>query len=308
MTPITIIRYMGREISVKRDDLFPVAGGGNKGRKLKRIFSDDMSNDCSAIITNGGTQSNHARVCAVLAAEQGLEAHLVLHGLPEEKDNPCGNMLISMLAGANIYIVSSCVISEKIEEIKEKLREEGKAYHVIPGGAHCLSGGLSYVDSIGEIDGFPDVLVLPTGTGATQAGIMAGLDRVGAETRVVGISVARLNPRGKDIVFDSYKEIRKHLRFDSLPEREVIFDDRWVCGGYGRFGSEILEVILKVGKASGLVLDPIYTGKAFWGMSQLMKEGLIGAEEKVMFWNTGGLINSIVSDQVKDKLKNEYFI
>lgn len=300
MTDTTYITFHDRLIAVKRDDLYPIAGGGNKGRKLSNIFKSDVSTKCRAIITNGGVQSNHARVCALMAVERGMEAHIVLHGDPSALLTPEGNLLLALMAGAQVYIVDADEIASTIQKLESKLSLENKFPHVIPGGAHCLSGALAYADAISELGSLPDVIVLASGTGATHAGILAGLDMRGGDTRVYGISVARRNPRGGDVVRASYIDARIHLNLTHLPEREVIFDDRWMAGGYDQTSPEIFSTISAVARKTGMILDPTYTGKAFWGMLELIGEGAIKKDESVLFWHTGGLLNALSSVELKN--------
>jgi 1-aminocyclopropane-1-carboxylate deaminase/D-cysteine desulfhydrase-like pyridoxal-dependent ACC family enzyme len=289
-------------VQVKRDDLFPVTGGGNKGRKLIRIFRRSLPEGFNAIITSGSTQSNHTRVCAVMAAERGLEAHLVMHGSKEELVKPDGNLLIALMAGAKTYVVEPQEIETAIDNIFHELKEAGKIPFVIPGGAHCLEGALAYADAIDEIDEFPDVIVLASGTGATQAGILAGLDRGKADTKVIGVSVARKNPRGRDVVLESYREARAYLGIEDVPEREVIFDDRWTYGGYGKTDYSLLKTICDVARQTGLILDPTYTGKAFAAMLGMIETGEIDRKKSVLFWHTGGLLNALVSPDLQKLL------
>lgn len=287
-------------IEVKRDDLYPVPGGGNKGRKLERIFNKSLPQECSAIITNGSTQSNHTRVCAIMAAERGIEAHLVLHGSEHELTRPEGNLLVASMTGAKIHVVEPARIGSTIDDLYNRLESEGKAPFIIPGGAHCLEGALAYADAVDEIDDLPDVIVVPSGTGATQAGILAGLDRRGAETRVIGVSVARSTSHGKKIVLESYREARDYLSLNDNPEREVVFDDRWIYGGYGKTDDSLLKIICDVARQTGLLLDPTYTGKAFAAMLSMIKAGKISRKESILFWHTGGLFNALVSSELKN--------
>lgn len=287
-------------VQVKRDDLFPVAGGGNKGRKIARIFHGSLPEGCDAIITNGSTQSNHTRVCAVMAAELGLEVHLALHGSKEELARPDGNLLIALLAGAKIYVVEPSEIGPTIDKIFHELKEAGKTPFIIPGGAHCLEGALAYADAVDEIEELPDVIILASGTGATQAGILAGLDRRKAGTKVIGVSVARRNPRGGDVVLDSYREAKAYLGLDDVPEREVVFDDRWTYGGYGKTDDSLLQTICYVARQTGLILDPTYTGKAFAAMLDMIETGEIDRKKTLLFWHTGGLLNALVSQELQE--------
>lgn len=291
----------GHRIQVARDDLYPVAGGGNKGRKLERIFAE-LPPGCQAILTNGGTQSNHARVCALLAAQRGLQAHLVLHGDPAELAGPEGNLLIALLAGAKVHIVAADRIAQTLGTIRSALMERGVVSSVIPGGGHCLAGGLAYADALNELETLPDVIVVASGTGATQAGLLAGIDRRQAATRVIGVSVARRYLEGHAQVREAYRELRSHLGLKH-PEQRVEFDDRWRFGGYGIAASDLLDTIVSVAQTTGLVLDPIYTGKAFFALLAMLRSGEIARQESVLFWHTGGLLNALASRDLKGALK-----
>ncbi|WP_162623074.1 1-aminocyclopropane-1-carboxylate deaminase/D-cysteine desulfhydrase [Billgrantia lactosivorans] len=291
----------GHRIRVARDDLYPLAGGGNKGRKLERIFAE-LPAECQAIITTGSTQSNHARVCALLAAQRGIEAHLVLHGPSRELAAPEGNLLVALLAGANVQVVAADRIATTIDGIHRALQERGVVVRVIPGGGHCLAGGLAYADAVDELTVLPDVIVLASGTGATQAGLLAGLDRRQAETRVIGVSVARRQREGRPRVLESYRELRGHLGLAS-PERQVEFDDRWRFGGYGDTRPELLDTIVGVARTTGLVLDPTYTGKAFFALLGMLRSGEIARQASVLFWHTGGLLNALASADLKEAMK-----
>ncbi|MFP4428622.1 MAG: 1-aminocyclopropane-1-carboxylate deaminase/D-cysteine desulfhydrase [Desulfovermiculus sp.] len=287
------------KIQLKRDDIFPIVGGGNKGRKLARIFKESLPEGCNAVITNGAMQSNHTRVCAIMAAERGIEAHLVLHGSKDELAWPEGNLLVALMTGAKIHVAEPARIGQTINELYDQLESAGKNPFVIPGGAHCLEGALAYADAVDEIDELPDVIVLPSGTGATQAGILAGLDRRGADTRVIGVSVAREALRGKKVVYESYAEARDYLGLNGIPEREVIFDDRWTYGGYAKTDESLLTKIFEVARQTGLILDSTYTGKAFAAMLAMIETDEISNDKSILFWHTGGLLNAISSPELK---------
>jgi D-cysteine desulfhydrase len=234
-----------------------------------------------------------------MAAERGIEAYLVLHGSKDELARPEGNLLVALMAGAKIYVAEPDRIGQTINELYDRLGSGGKSPFVIPGGAHCLEGALAYADAVDEIDELPDVIVLPSGTGATQAGILAGLDRRGADTRVIGVSVAREASRGKRVVYESYVEARDYLGLMGTAEREVIFDDRWTYGGYGKTDASLLNTICEVARQTGLILDPTYTGKAFAAMLAMIESGEISPRESVLFWHTGGIFNALVSSELK---------
>ncbi len=309
-TPITrytaLSAFLGVDLRVKHDDLYPVVGrfdlGGNKARKLVPIIAKAESEGANALVTTGGTQSNHARVVAGIAAEKGWRCILVLHGKPSALTKPKGNLLLMKLAGADVRIVEPSAIGETMKAAMEELRKSGYIPYEIPGGGHCLEGALPYVDAVTELKEQlapecwqPDWIILASGTGTTQAGIVVGVERVGWETRVVGISVARRNPFGKKIVEESCNKLRQHFGVEA--HIKIDFRDEWTCGGYEKVDEKVLNVIQEVAP-KGLLLDPTYTGKAFTGLIDLVQSGEIPAGSRVLFWHTGGLMNLLASKDI----------
>lgn len=295
-------KHLRVDLRVKRDDLFPVLGGGNKARKIAKILRFAKSQRCDALVTTGGIQSNHARVTALVAAARGWRCKLVLHGNPNELLRPKGNLLLMKLASAEIEIVEPSDIAEGMDSAMESLRSEGFSPYEIPGGGHTLAGAMAYVDAVEELqrqcqrdDWRPDWIVLASGTGTTQAGLVVGLERLGWQTRVIGISVARGKPRGASIVEQACRDLKAHL---GMPERSmgVDFRDDWVGDGYQKAGERVLATIRIAAEMEGLILDPTYTGKAFTALLDLIHEGEIEKGSKVLFWHTGGLLNLMASE------------
>jgi D-cysteine desulfhydrase len=299
---------LGIELRAKRDDLITAFGGGNKARKIARIAQEYGEVGYNAIVTNGGTQSNHARVVAMWAAKKGWRCRLILHGEEENLLSPKGNLLLMRLAGAEIEIVRAEEIGTKIREAMEKFIAEGYNPLEIQGGGHCIEGSLAYFNAVQELrrqcdqDGWkPDYIILASGTGTTQAGIVVGVEMVGWETRVIGISVARKNPRGEEIVRQSASDLREHLKL-WLPARvKIEFRDGWVGEGYQKANRKVIQTILFAGKEEALLLDPTYTGKAFTGLVDLVAAGEIPKGSKVLFWHTGGLLNLAASSYFEGK-------
>ncbi|MDY0169945.1 MAG: pyridoxal-phosphate dependent enzyme [Thermoguttaceae bacterium] len=282
-------------LQVKRDDLYPVCGGGNKGRKLRRFLQGIADRQQNAVVTNGGLQSNHARAVALAAAKRGWRCRLVLHGDPERLRAPTGNLLLMMLAGAEITLVKPEDMAEALDAAMDGFHLSGLCPCQIPGGGHSIEGSAAYADAIDELadqagDWRPDFIVLASGTGTTQAGILAGVERRGWKTRVIGISVGRRNPRGTDVTRQAYDELRSRLRLAGAP-LPVEFRDEWIGDGYEQPCCEVFDTIRRVARTSGLILDPTYTGKAFRGLESLVRSGEITAGSRVIFWHTGGLLN-----------------
>ena len=290
------------EVYAKRDDLTPMAGGGNKVRKMASIAREAARQGADALVTTGGTQSNHARVVALWAAERGWDCHLVLHGDPVELERPTGNLRLMLLAGATLEVVAPDEIRDRLDRAVSRLESQGARPYLVPGGGHCLAGTLAYVDAVSELrdqcaDWVPDWIVLASGTGATQAGIAAGCVRLGWPTHVVGISVARRNPRGRQVVGQAYAEACDALGLASGAE-DIDFRDDWIGGGYGVATDRVYTTIDTVGRQTGLVLDPTYTGKAFVALQDLINSGEIQSGSRVVFWHTGGLLN-LMADEDK---------
>lgn len=303
-TPLQPAHDLGRELGVdlwiKRDDLCPIPGGGSKVRKLTRLLRTAPS-DTDALVTTGGVQSNHARTVAIAAAQHGMKCELVLHGDGQELLKPTGNLLLMLLAGAHVTIVPSDEIEDALTAVMEKLKKEGYRPLMIEGGGHSVEGALGLVDAVLELSNqqsdsewIPDYIIHASGTGGTQAGLLAGLDLIGWPTRVIGISVARRTARGGPIVRDLYEQVRRRLQLDG-EARTVEFRDEWVGEGYARALPETAAVIRKVMSLEGVPLDPTYTAKAMKGLIDLVRRGEIPRGSKVLFWHTGGLLNLMSS-------------
>lgn len=294
--------HLDIDLSAKRDDLFPTVGGGNKGRKIVHILEEAEEQGSNALVTTGGTQSNHARAAALAASSKGWRCKLVLHGNPQEISLTQGNLLLMQLAGAELEIVKPPDIAHSMRAAVDAFRAEGLNPYEIPGGGHSIAGAMAYLAAVEELKQQceeekrrPDWIILASGTGTTQAGIIVGLERIGWQTRVVGVSVARRNPRGKNAVKRACKELTTHLGMEEQPTT-VDFRDDWVGEGYEKAGDEVLENIRMVAKMDGLILDPTYTGKAFTALLDLVETGEIGRGSNVLFWHTGGLLNLMASE------------
>lgn len=300
---------LGIDLWIKRDDLLPSAGGGSKVRAAGRIIEHiaDLGND--SVVTTGGTQSNHARVVALEAARRGWRCRLVLHGDPGALDTPRGNLLLMCLAGAEISISPPDQTSSRVRAAVADLHSQGLHPFVIPGGGHLLQGVLAYVDAVREVaeqcrlvSWEPAWVVHASGTGTIQAGLIAGLDEVGVSASVVGVSVARPNPRGAEAVREAYLEVCRRLGREPVPGA-VRFEDRWIGGGYEKSTDGVVSVIRTVARTEGLILDPTYTGKAVRALFDLVEEGSIPSGSRVLYWHTGGMLNLLASDYLEDDLR-----
>jgi D-cysteine desulfhydrase len=282
----------GNALFYKRDDLLPFSFGGNKARKALHFFEElaKLGNDC--VVTYGSGKSNHCRVVANMAASRRLPCYIIS---PCETDGKSTkNNLMMRVLGAKVISCPLDEVSKTIDKTLEVLREQGLNPYFIEGGGHGNLGTEAYVECYEEIEQQQaslglrfDYIFLPSGTGTTQAGLVCGKLIHGGDTQIVGISIARRNPRGRQVILDSvcdYLESR-HLSLDAA--RAVGFADDYVLDGYGSYSRGILDTIHSVLLKDGIALDTTYTGKAFWGMQQyLKKHGVTG--KNVLFIHTGG--------------------
>jgi len=181
--------------NIKRDDLLPFYLGGNKVRKNTFILNS-LNQKPDVIITNGGAESNHARVCALMASQLGIDCHLVLHGERLGSTFFNGNSYFTDATDCKIEYVSADAIASTISRAEEFYNSQNKSVLVIPGGGHSLEGAKAYVSAVEELESEPDFIVFASGTGATHAGILAGVKKRNWQTKVIGISIARQAERG----------------------------------------------------------------------------------------------------------------
>lgn len=279
----------GVEFFVKRDDLIPDFFGGNKVRKNAFILSA-MKNLPDVIITNGGAESNHARVCSLMARKIGIESHLVLHGCKTLSEFYNGNDFIISCASSRVSYVSPEGISDEIATQKSYYESLGKTVEVIPGGAHSLEGAEAYLVAVDELEVKPDYIFFASGTGATQAGITAGIKLKGWDTKVIGISVAREQKRGINAIYDIYSLLcdKYNLEHD---KSDINFLDDYRFGGYSKFDRNLIDFIKETIEKQSIPLDPVYTAKAYFGMISETSKIKMTRGTKVLFWHTGGFLN-----------------
>lgn len=288
----------------KRDDLLPSVGGGNKVRKLQRILQE-VPVGTDLLITCGSTQSNHARATAIAARERGWQCTIVAHESGHSSQDALGNLMLLRLLGCEVLVREPEEFSIAIEDVRARAIGAGHKPYVIPGGAHCLAGALAYVDAMselqrqcGECGWWPEYVVLASGTGTTQAGLIAGSLAWESAPVVIGVSVARSSERGRQEVAASVREI---IPGHSELESRVFFDDRWTAGGYGCVDKHTWWAISLAARLDGLILDPFYTGKAMAGLAGLLESGQLPKGSRVLFWHTGGLLN-LMATGLPDRL------
>ncbi|MBQ6119096.1 MAG: pyridoxal-phosphate dependent enzyme [Clostridia bacterium] len=293
----TPLLYLGEEdgnrIFVKREDLYPLSMGGNKARIAEAWFREIDARDWSCVVTCGGVGSNLCRVAANLAAARGMGCLLLMH---TGREGDSFNRRLAVLSGARILYCPPERLGQTIEARLAELRDAGERPFFIPGGGRGVPGFQAYAECYREIRADEqsavvafDYLFVPSGTGTTQAGLVCGQLRAEDPCRVVGVSVARSRERGRPVILDN---VRQYFAHEKLPlsepdlENAVVFEDAWTGGGYGL--GDYSDTLREVWNRYGLPLDNTYTGKAFYGMRQYLKEHAIRGKT-VLFINTGGL-------------------
>ncbi len=287
-------RELGLELYVKRDDVMELALGGNKARKLEFILGDALAKGCDTLITRGAYHSNHARLTAAAARKAGLEVHLVL--TPPGSPEPQGNVLLDKLLGAEIHYTDTYDEADKLmERIAEELKARGRKPYIIPGGGASPHGVLGYaaaaleiLQQLSEAGVRPGYIVHAAGTGATQAGLILGLRLLGADVEVVGISVGRGSGEMRERIVGLVRSAARLLgvKLDLDPEEVVVFDD-YRFGGYAIITREVVETMKMAARTEALILDPVYTAKAMYGLADLASKGYFEARP-VVFLHTGG--------------------
>lgn len=288
----TLIQKLNEEdnsIFIKRDDLIPISFGGNKVRKALLFFEDIDRGNYDSVVTYGSSSSNHCRVVANLAASRGLKCFIIS---PDDCVNKTYNSRLTLMLGA-VYITCQVdKVQDTIENTLEQLKTEGYNPNFIPGGGHGNIGTQAYVNCYEEIRSWQnenniqiDYIFHASGTGTTQAGLVCGKILYSGAEDIIGISIARQNPRGRQVVIDSVEDYLSNT--DINISEYVTFIDTYIGGGYGKSNQEIEETINRLWTQYGIPTDETYTAKAFTGMIDYLKiQGIKG--KNILFIHTGG--------------------
>jgi D-cysteine desulfhydrase family pyridoxal phosphate-dependent enzyme len=289
----------GPELFIKRDDQTGLATGGNKARKLEFLIAGARSQEADCVITAGSTQSNHARQTAAGAARYGLGCHLALYAPNGEPPGDLtGNLLLMRLLGATIHWTDErAPYAATLTQVEAELRDTGHEPYVIPYGGSNALGVLGYAVAMREFAaqarGLPafDTHVIATSSGGTQAGMLLGAHLTGLSgaTHVLGISVDRaagdLAMHVAGLATTAAEKLAVEWVCD--PEQVTINDD-YLGGGYAAVGDAEREAIRLLAQHEGILIDPVYTGRAFAGLIDLIRRGGITRGQRVLFWHTGG--------------------
>ena len=301
-TPLDRVENLGKSLGnldlwFKRDDLTGFGLGGNKVRSLEYLAADAMKVNSNILITGGSPGSNHVRTTMAVAAHLGLKGVAVLSGTRPSKAN--GNLLLNQLLDAKLVFTGNpdrSYIDNYIEDEAESLRGKGESPYMIRRGGVSSLGCIGYVSAAVEICSQlqslnlnPDILLCATGCGVTQAGLLVGFKLMGLNCRLYGITVSRSRDECVAYIKQLINETEDVLGLDSRVKNDEIFVfDEYIGDGYSVPTSEGIDAIRLVAQTEGIFLDPIYTGKAMAGLTDLVKKGLIGSDNTVIFLHTGG--------------------
>ena len=290
-------RVLGRNIYIKRDDMTGVSTGGNKVRKLEYLLYDAKEKGADYVLTTGGAQSNHAMLTAACCNKIGIKAILVLK--QRGVQGRVGNLLINELLGADVRFVDSDSyddVYKEMDRIADELRAAGHNPYLVPVG-----GTVGYVDCAREI--FAEALeqdikinhiVSTAGSGGTLAGLVLGAMLYGDGCKVTGVAVC--DDPFEEITAELVNGAAEILGADVHVEPKDIDILRYYGAGYAQPSKEGLEAITLMAQQEGLILDPVYTGKAFAGLMHLIRTGKIGENETVLFLHSGGTASLFAVD------------
>jgi D-cysteine desulfhydrase family pyridoxal phosphate-dependent enzyme len=284
----------GPRIFVKRDDQTGLAAGGNKTRKLEFSVAEALRRGADTLVTLGAVQSNHARQTAAAAAACGLRCAIVLSGHAPQVAT--GNLLLDHLLGARIVFSGERAREQVAEEVVAAERAEGHLPYLIPVGASDEVGAAGFVAALEELKGQLDELqlrvhrvVFASSSFGTQAGLCVGAKALGFQAQLAGIAIDSTREELQAAVAEIAARLARRIGLETsvLPD-DVVGYDAYVGGGYAVLGQPEREAIQLVARHEGILLDPVYTGRAMAGLVDLVRRGEFGADETIVFWHTGG--------------------
>ncbi len=283
----------GPRLWIKRDDQTGLGMGGNKTRKLEFLLGAALDAGADALITAGAAQSNHCRQTTAAAASVGLECHLVLGG--QEPERFTGNLLLDKLFGAHIHWAGAERKGESIHALAKTLRGAGKTPAVIPYGGSNAVGALGYVAAMEELASqlhaaqcAPQAIVFASSSGGTHAGMLVGASTHGIDANIIGVHIDKADADALGTHIDALcAELAAYTGPAAGPHR-VVLDERMLKAAYGELTEAEHEAIALLARTEGILLDPVYTGRAMAGLISMVRGGEFEANQDVLFWHTGG--------------------
>jgi D-cysteine desulfhydrase family pyridoxal phosphate-dependent enzyme len=285
----------GPRLLVKRDDQTGLATGGNKTRKLEFFVGEALAQGADTLVTVGGPQSNHCRQTAAAAAKMGLRCALILSGDPLPRSHWDGNLLLDDLLGAELRWAGERDRDAVLSEVADELRGSGARPYVIPLGGSVPTGAAAYAVAVEELaeqlaerGEHVDSIVFASGSGGTQAGLLVGVKALGLDTRVEGIYDDKVGGLlGKIQSLAPATAAHLGLELDFVQE-DFILHEAYGVPGYGVITDAEREAIRLLAYTEAIICDPVYTGRALAGLTDLVRRGIYGRDETVLFWHTGG--------------------
>lgn len=301
-TPVGRLRHLSERYGVnlfaKRDDLTGAALSGNKVRKLEYLLAEAEAGGADLVVTCGGAQSNHCRATAIAARQRGLDS-LVLLRVPDPAHPPAieGNILLDRLVGAEVRWVSRAEYARRaalFQEIAGELQGRGRRPYIIPEGGSNALGAWGYVRCVEELAAQlppgPATLVYAAGSGGTGAGLILGVRLLRLPWRVVGVNVCDDREYFVRVIGEIVEAaVRRWSLGIAFSRDEIEILDGYVGEGYAVSRPEELGLIRDVARAEGLILDPVYTGKAFYGLVREIEKSPKALGERIVFLHTGGI-------------------
>lgn len=281
----------GPEILIKRDDLTGLAFGGNKTRKLEYLMAAAIKEGADLVLTTGAAQSNHCRQTAAAAARCGLDCVLILVGPEPEKTS--ANYFLDQLLGAKIIWSEKSKRDDDLKKAVDDAALAGKKPYLIPYGGSNHIGAFAYYQAYAEVFqqmncNVPDWIVIASSSGGTQAGLLAGIGK-DPTPRVLGISVDESESGLKENVHSILVEMNEHSELENkLVRDDILVNADYIGEGYGMMNEMDREAIHLFARLEGILLDPVYTGRAGAGLIDLIRKGFFKKDQQILFWHTGG--------------------
>jgi D-cysteine desulfhydrase family pyridoxal phosphate-dependent enzyme len=281
----------GPQLLVKRDDLTGLAFGGNKTRKLEFLAAEARSREAGMLVTAGAAQSNHCRQTAAAAARLGFQCTLVLVGEPPQQAS--ANLLLDQLFGAEIvWVAQRAERDAALQQVCEQAEKAGRRPYLVPYGGSSPTGALGYFFALQELidQGCqPDWIVFASSSGGTQAGLVLGARLLDFPGRLLGISVDEPQEILQERVAELASRTSRLLGpgIDFRPD-EVLVNAEYAAPGYGVLTEREREAVGLFSRREGLLLDPVYTGRAAAGLLDLIRKGFFKKDQTTLFWHTGG--------------------
>jgi D-cysteine desulfhydrase len=290
----------GPDIYIKRDDLLGLAGGGNKARKLEFLVADALAKGCDTLVTVGAVQSNHCRLTLAAAAKEGMKCRLLLEQRVAKSYSPQAsgnNVLYRLLGVEELRVVDlGTDLAKTMEQMAEDVARRGGKAYLIPGGGSNPLGALGYVSCAEEIlaQTFDlglrvDHIVCASGSAGTHAGLITGLIGNNASIPLTGINVRRTRDEQEPMVHKLAEQTAATLCVrGGVPREAITALGDWVGPGYSLPTPGMIEAVRMLAQVEGILLDPVYTGKAMAGLIALVRKGAFVKGQNVLFLHTGG--------------------